>query len=147
MFAFIWLEIRASSKIREKSHLTGQLNSLRVREYTNVSRLVPVQVKMLKKSSLALEKNFMPRSLKRQKYCCRTSQNHLQEELSTIPIKAAYRGRREDVASEAAWGSLNNCDGWCIYFWSEADWKVQLISEETSNFKFRLWKNSARTME
>ena len=59
MYAFILLEIKASLKTRGKSHLTEQLNSPRVKEYTNALRLVLALAKTLKKSSLALARNYM----------------------------------------------------------------------------------------
>ena len=68
MYAFTLLETKASSKTREKSHSIEQLNSPRVKEYTNVSRLVPAQDKMSKKSSLALGRSFTLRFSKKRKY-------------------------------------------------------------------------------
>ena len=82
--------------------MTEQLNSPRVKEYTNVSRLVPVQVKMSKKSSLARGRSFTLRFSKKQKYCCQTSKGHPREDHSTQTHKAVYRRKREDAASEAA---------------------------------------------
>ena len=61
-------ETKVSSKTKEKSHLIEQLNLQRVKEFTNVSRLVLAQGRMLKKSSLAQEKNSMLKFSKRLKY-------------------------------------------------------------------------------
>ena len=68
MYAFTLLEIKASLKTREKSHLTEQLNSPRVKEYTNALRLVLVLAKTLKKSSLVRARNFTHRFSKKLKY-------------------------------------------------------------------------------
>lgn len=61
-------ETKVSSKTKEKSHLIEQLNLQRVKEFTNVSRLVLAQGRMLKKSSLAQAKNSMLKFSKRLKY-------------------------------------------------------------------------------
>ena len=68
MYAFTLLETKASSKTREKSHSIEQLNSPRVKEYINVSKLVPVLDRMSKKFSLALARNSTLKFLKKPKY-------------------------------------------------------------------------------
>ena len=70
----------------------------KVRAFINVLRLVHALDKMLKKFSLAQERNYMHKYSKRQRPLHQVQQSRVNNSIKTL--KVVYRRRKQDAASE-----------------------------------------------